>query len=94
MLLKVRRQKKEAKLSRKWDISTTAQKLEKEASIKDKIIYNPQTRTRAAKYIVDNNMSVAEATKKAKSDAWRNSAIFCAAYGAITVASLYKSLNG
>lgn len=91
--LKEQKAKKEAKLSRKWDISTTAQKLEKEASLKNKIVYNTGTRTKAAKYIVDKNMSVAEATKKAKGDAWRNTAIFCTAYGAVTVASIYKQLH-
>ena len=49
------------------------------------------TRKKAAKYIVDNNMSVAEATKKAKGEAWRNSAALVGAYAAVTVASLYKA---
>lgn len=91
---KKQKAKLEAKLSRKWDIRATANKLENEASLKDRILYNSGTRTKAAKYIVDNNMPVAEATKKAKNEALRNAAILCTAYGAITVASLYKNLNG
>ncbi len=51
-------------------------------------MYNNATRKKAAKYVVDNDMSVAEATKKAKGDAWRNTAAFMAAYGAVTLGTM------
>ena len=54
-------------------------------------MYNNATRKRAANYIVKNNMSVEEATKRAHSDAKRNTAVFVAAYGAITLASIYAA---
>ena len=57
------------------------------------MVYNDATRKKAAKYVVDKNMSVADATKKAKGDAWRNTAAMLAVYGAVTVYGL-KKLNG
>lgn len=87
-VLKTKKAKQEAKLSRKWEINKTKQSLDNTASTADKLIYNEATRKKAAKYIVDKNMSVEEATKKAKGDAWRNTAVFVAAYGAITYASV------
>ena len=86
--LKDQKAKQEAKLSRKWEINKTKQSLDNAASTADKVIYNEATRKKAAKYIVDKNMSVEEATKKAKGDAWRNTAVFVAAYGAMTYASI------
>lgn len=80
--------KQEAKLSRKWEINKTTQSLNKTASTSDKIIYNEATRKLAAKYIVDKNMSVAEATKKAKGDAWLNTAAFVGFFGALTLAEI------
>lgn len=85
--------KKEAKLSRKYNIAKTQQDINRQTSRKDKLVYNNATRKKAAKYIVDNNMSFADATKKAKGDAWRNTAAMIAAYGAVTVYSL-KKFNG
>lgn len=64
--------------------------LNKQASTKDKIIYNNATRKKAAKYIVNNNMTVKEATAKSKKDAWRNTAVIMGAYGGLSVAALYK----
>ena len=58
-----------------------------------KLLYNNATRRKAAKFIVDNNMTVEEATKKAKRVSWRNTAAFIAIYGAIGVSSLYKLNN-
>lgn len=81
---------KKAKLERKTAIKNTASDLNKKASLGEKIMYNNATRTKAAEYIVDNNMSVSEATKKAQGDARRNTAIVLAAYGAVAAASLYK----
>lgn len=81
---------KQAKTERNQKIKDTYKSLNKNASLGEKLTYSSGTRKVAAKYIVDNNMSVAEATKKAKGDAWRNTAAFVAVYGGVTVASLYK----
>lgn len=80
---------KSAKKTRNQAINSTARKLEKQASIADKLVYNTATRRQAAKYVVDNNMSVSEATKKANAKARRNTAIFVGAYAAVSLAALY-----
>lgn len=81
---------KKAKQERKYAINKTYADINKKASFGERFIYNDATRKKAAKYIVDNNMSVADANKRAKKDAWVNSAIIGGAIGAISVASLYK----
>ena len=92
--LKTVKSKKEAKLSRKYDIAKTHQDIKRQTSLKDKLIYNNATYKKAAKYVVDNNMSVADATKKAKGDAWRNTAALLTVYGAVTVYSLNEIMKG
>ena len=82
---------KAAKKARKDAIKSTHRDLNKKATFGEKITYNSATRKLAAKYVVDNNMSVADATKKAKGAAWRNTAAMVGVYGAITVASLYAN---
>lgn len=82
---------KSAKKERKNAIKSTHRELEKNASFGEKFVYNSATRKKAAKYVVDNNMSMADATKKAKGDAWRNTAIFLAAYGVAVGTQLYKN---
>lgn len=76
---------------RKNDLKSTYKQLNKEASFKDKLLYNDATRKQAAKYVVDNGMSVAEATKKANNVAKRNTAIVLGAYGAVAVGAYMKS---
>lgn len=82
---------KEAKIDRKHQINKTHRDIVKNTTLKDKIIYNDATRKKAAKYVVDNKMSMEEANKRAKSDALRNTAAFVGIYGAIAVATLYKN---
>lgn len=53
-------------------------------------MYNSATRKKAAKYVVDNNMSMKEARKKANKQALRNTAVFIGAYSGIKVAAQYK----
>ena len=77
-----------AKKERKTAIKETTKKLNSEATRGEKLTYSDAVRKKAAKYIVDNDMSVAEATKKAKGDAWRNSAMMVGAYAGVKVASL------
>lgn len=80
---------KQAKAERKQEISKTHKELNKKASLGEKLIYNDATRKKAAKYVVDNNMSMKEASARAKSDAKRNTAVILAAYGAMAAGSLY-----
>jgi hypothetical protein len=80
---------KQIKSERKKAIKSTYKDMQKKASFGEKFMYNDATRKKAAKYVVDNDMSMAEASKRAKSDAKKNTAIILAAYGAVTVSSLY-----
>lgn len=89
---------KDAKFKQKVDNARQKQaiqqkhdELRKQASFKDKLMYNDATRKQAAKYIVKNNMSVEEATKRANADARRNSAIFVAAYAGVMIGSAVLS---
>lgn len=77
------------KKDRKNAIKNVKSKIEKESSIGDKIIYNSATRKKAAKYVVDNDMPVSDAVKRAKGDAWRNSVALVAAYGAFYAGMSY-----
>ena len=86
-----KREYKQAKKQRNQAVNEQYKQFQKEASFKEKLIYNDATRKQAAKYVVDHNMSMADATAKAKGDAKRNTAIVLAAYGAITVAELYRN---
>ena len=79
-----------AKSNRNIAINKKTKELNTKTPFKEKLIYNTATRERAAKYIVDNNMSVAEATKKSHGDALRNTAIFVGVYGGIMASTLYK----
>lgn len=79
------------KAVRKNKIDDAYEKVQSASTRMDRFIYTDATRKKAAKYVVDKNMSVKDATKKAKGAAWRNTAIFVAGYAALTVGSLYKN---
>lgn len=79
---------KQAKSDRKTAIENAYRDINKQTKIGAKILYNNATRKAAAKYVVDNNMSIQDATKRANSEAKRNTAILVGAFGAYTVASL------
>lgn len=80
---------KQAKRERKQQIKSTYKSIQKSTSIGEKLIYNNATRKKAAKYVVDNNMTMSDATRRARSDANRNTALFVAAYGTATLGSMY-----
>lgn len=80
---------KNIKIDRNAAIKSKYQDLQGNAKLKEKLTYNAQTRKRAARYIVDNDMSVADATKRAQGDAIRNTAIFLGAYAAVGAATIY-----
>ena len=82
---------KSAKRERKNAIKDTYKGINKNTSFYEKVMFDDATRKRAAKYVVDNDMSVSEATAKAKGDAVRNTAILLAAYGAVSVASRIRN---
>ena len=85
---------KQVKNERKQNIKNTYNDIKKNESIKEKLFYGDAPRQKAAKYVVDNNMSISDAKKKANKEAIRNSAIILGTYGAISVASLYKLSRG
>lgn len=76
---------------RKNKIDDVYEKVRTASTRKDRLMYNDAIRKKAAKYVVDNNMSVADATKKVKGDARRNTATYVAALSAYTVAELYRN---
>lgn len=85
---KARTDYKTAKKENKQAIKSTYKQIKKDSSIGDKLVFNDATRRKAAKYVVNNNMSVSEAKKKAKNQAIRNTAALLAVYGTVAVASL------
>lgn len=80
--------RKEARSERKAAIKDTYKKINKEAKISEKLLYNNATRKLAAKYVVDNNMSVSEAKQKANKKAMDNTVKLLAVYGAVTVGTI------
>lgn len=81
---------KKAKLERKQQIKNTYKSLNKNASLGEKLTYNNATRKKAAKYVVDNDMTVEQAKARANKDAIRNTGAILAAYGTVAAVSLYK----
>lgn len=81
---------KKAKLERKQKIKNTYKSLNKSASLGEKLIYNDATRKKAAKYVVDNGMTVEQAKSRANKDAIRNTGAILAAYGTVAAVNLYK----
>lgn len=86
----IKQQRHNAKVERKQRINDTYESIQKNASVKEKLLYNDATQKKVAKYVVDNNMSMKEARKKANKQALRNTAAFIVAYGGIKVATQYK----
>lgn len=89
--LKAQKAKQEAKLSRKWDINKVYTDFDRSATSAEKFVYNEATRKRAAKFVVDKNMSMTDALKKAKGEAWRNTAIYVGVMGGLTLAQIAVS---
>ena len=79
---------KQVKNERKAAIKATTQEMNKQASFGEKLAFNNATRKLAAKYVVDKDMSLAEAKKKSHDVAIRNTVAFLAIYGGLT----YKAL--
>lgn len=79
-----------AKHKRKNAINEQYRKIQSKSSLGDKILFNNATRKRVAKYIVDNNMTMSEARKKAHGDAIRNTAVSLGIIGSLSVAELAR----
>lgn len=84
---------KTAKKSYKQTVKRNYKDIKRNASIGEKLVYDKATRKKAAKYMSKyKNMTMAEANKKAKGDAWKNTAALVAAMGAVGVGR-YVSKN-
>lgn len=81
---------REANQAHKNALNKTYEEINKKTSFGEKLLYNGATRKKAAKYVVNNNMSMEEARKKANKQAFRNTAVLIGAYSGITVTALYK----
>lgn len=82
---------KQVKAERRANINKTYREINDRASLGERLIYNEATRKKAAKYVVDKNMSLDDAVKRANNDAKRNTAIILGVYGSIALASLYTT---
>lgn len=81
---------RKAKHKRKNAINEQYKKIQSKSSLGDKILFSNATRKKAAKYIVDNNMTMSEARKKANKDAIRNTAISLGVIGGLSVAEIAR----
>ena len=72
---------KKAKKERKDAINKKYKKIQKNATLKDKMLLNNAGRRAIAKYMVDNNMTMSEAKKKVNKEAVRNSLLLIGASG-------------
>lgn len=70
--------KKAKKASRTWEIEKTADELTKKATLGERLLFNNKTRELAAKYVVDHNMPLSEASRKSKIRAMQFTAAFVA----------------
>lgn len=79
---------KKAKVNYKKEFNKNLKEVEKNSTFKEKMIYNDAVRRRAAKLMTDNkNITYAEASKKAKGEAVRNTAAVLAAVGGMALAT-------
>ena len=70
------------KLSRKFDFEKNLSEIDNETGLVEKLIFSEGTRIAAAKFVVDNNMTISDARKKANRIAIINTAIVLSAIGA------------
>ena len=88
---KEKQQKKADALERRARIAETAARMNVYASGRERFKYSDATRKTAAKYVVDNNMSVDDAKKKAYKEARVVAAAMLAIHGAEAVYELKKA---
>lgn len=84
---------KTAKKDYKKSVKSNYKEIKRNTSVGEKLIYSNATRKKAAKYMSKyENMTMAEANKKAKSDAKKNTALLMAAIGTVAIGN-YVSKN-
>lgn len=77
------------KAIRKNKIDEAREKVDTSTTKLEAAFFGDATRRKAAKYMVDKNMSLKDAKKKANKEAIRNTAILLGAYGGLTIAQMY-----
>lgn len=87
---KAKTEYKQAKKERKAQINKVYNDINKNTSIDERLMFNDATRKKAAKYVVDRNMSMDDAKKRANKDAIRNTAVIIGGFAAVTMRQLYK----
>lgn len=70
------------KLSRKFDLEKNFSEIEKETGYVERMIFSEATRRVAARYVVDNNMTISDARKRARRDAVLYTTAIISAIGA------------
>lgn len=78
---------KKAKKDRKQKMKSAYKEINKTSNFLEKVVYNSATRKKAAQYVVDNNMSISDAKKKANQLAVKNTTTLLATIGAATLIS-------
>lgn len=78
------------KAVRENKIDDAYEKIQSDSSRLERLVFNDATRKRAAKYVVDNNMSVKDAKKKANRRAIANTAVALGVIGAVKLSELKK----
>ncbi len=79
------------KAVRKNKLDDAYEKVQSSATRMDRFIYSDKVRKKAAKYMVDKNMSMKDAHKKAKGNALKTTAVLLGAYGALAVSELHRN---
>lgn len=82
---------KQVKKERNTAINKTYKEINKNTKLGEKLLYNEAARKKAAKYVVDNNMSMSDAKKKANKEANRNTALALAAIGGYYIYDYMKN---
>lgn len=83
---RLKNQYKENVAKSKAEYKSNYRDLKETDTMADKLLYNTATRKAAAHYMTKNKMSMEDARKKAKKEAWRNTAILAiAAIGSVGI---------
>lgn len=82
--------RKEGKKERKRDLKDAYRNIKKTSSLGEKIVFNKATRKKAARYIVDNNMTLETAKKQANARAIQNTMGVVAAIGIVKLMQIKK----
>ena len=75
----------DAKAERKEAIKAQTKEINKQTSFGEKMLYSNSVRKRAAKYMVDHNMSMEEARRASNDKALKTTVAYLAGYGATMV---------